>query len=61
LTVHPVPAPPSTKLEPNNKINAGGNNQNEMLFNLGNRDYLKIFKSRRTISSSYSFLANIAF
>jgi len=36
LTVHPVPAPPSTKLEPNNKIKAGGNNQNEILFNLGN-------------------------
>jgi hypothetical protein len=34
-TVHPVPAPPSTRLDPNNKINAGGNNQNEMLFNLG--------------------------
>ena len=34
-TVHPVPAPPSTRLDPNNKINAGGNNQNDMLFNLG--------------------------
>jgi len=38
LTVHPVPAPPSTKLDDNSKINAGGSNQNDMLFNLGNRD-----------------------
>jgi hypothetical protein len=35
-TVHPVPAPPSTKLEVNNSINDGGNNQKLMLFNLGN-------------------------
>jgi len=35
-TVQPVPAPPSTKLDDNNKINAGGNNQNDMLFNRGN-------------------------
>ena len=34
-TVHPVPAPYSTKELNNNKINAGGNNQNEILFNLG--------------------------
>ena len=34
-TVHPVPTPASTSDEDNNKINAGGNNQNE-LFNLGN-------------------------
>jgi hypothetical protein len=34
-TVQPVPAPPSTNDDDNNKINAGGNNQNEMLFNLG--------------------------
>lgn len=31
------PAPFSTKLLANNKINAGGNNQNEILFNRGNR------------------------
>jgi hypothetical protein len=35
-TVHPVPAPPSTNDDPNNKINAGGKSQNEILFNLGN-------------------------
>jgi len=35
-TVHPVPAPPSTKLDPNNKNKAGGNNQKLILFNLGN-------------------------
>ena len=35
-TVHPVPAPFSTKELTNNKINEGGNNQNDMLFNLGN-------------------------
>ena len=35
-TVHPVPAPPSTKLEVNNKISAGGNNQKLKLFNRGN-------------------------
>lgn len=35
LTVHPVPAPPSTKLEDTNKINAGGRSQKEMLFNRG--------------------------
>jgi hypothetical protein len=34
-TVQPVPAPPSTRDEDINKINAGGNNQNEILFNLG--------------------------
>ena len=34
-TVHPVPAPPSTKLELNNKINAGGSNQNEILLRRG--------------------------
>ena len=35
-TVQPVPAPPSTNDEPNNNIIAGGNNQNDILFNLGN-------------------------
>jgi hypothetical protein len=35
-TVQPVPAPFSTKELNNNKINAGGNNQNDILFNLGN-------------------------
>jgi len=35
-TVQPVPAPPSTNDDPNNNINAGGNNQNDILFNLGN-------------------------
>jgi len=34
-TVHPVPAPVSTKAEVNNKIKAGGNNQKLILFNLG--------------------------
>jgi hypothetical protein len=34
-TVHPVPAPPSTKLEVSSKTNAGGNNQKLKLFNLG--------------------------
>ena len=33
--VQPVPAPPSSKAEKNNSINAKGNNQNERLFNLG--------------------------
>lgn len=35
-TVHPVPAPPSTKLDATSNANAGGNNQKLMLFNLGN-------------------------
>jgi hypothetical protein len=35
-TVHPVPAPVSIKLEDNNNINAGGNNQKLKLFNRGN-------------------------
>jgi hypothetical protein len=35
-TVQPTPAPDSIKLDNNNKNNAGGNNQNEILFNLGN-------------------------
>jgi len=35
-TVQPVPAPPSTKLDVNNNINDGGNNQKLILFNLGN-------------------------
>jgi hypothetical protein len=34
-TVHPVPAPPSTKLEVINKVNAGGKNQKLKLFSLG--------------------------
>ena len=34
-TVHPVPAPFSTKALNNNKINEGGNNQNEILLSLG--------------------------
>jgi len=34
-TVHPVPAPASTKLDNNNKNKAGGNNQKLILFNLG--------------------------
>jgi hypothetical protein len=36
LTVHPVPAPDSTKELDNNNINDGGNNQNDILFNRGN-------------------------
>jgi hypothetical protein len=34
-TVQPTPAPDSIKLENNNKNNAGGSNQNEMLFKRG--------------------------
>jgi hypothetical protein len=34
-TVHPVPAPNSTKEELNNKNKEGGNNQKLILFNLG--------------------------
>ena len=34
-TVQPVPAPVSTRLEPNNKINEGGNNQKLILFKRG--------------------------
>jgi len=34
--VHPVPTPDSIKLDNANKDNAGGNNQNEILFILGN-------------------------
>jgi hypothetical protein len=37
ITVQPVPAPCSTNAEDNNNINEGGNNQNDILFNLGNR------------------------
>ena len=35
-TVHPVPAPTSTKLENNSSKKAGGNNQKLILFNRGN-------------------------
>jgi hypothetical protein len=35
-TVHPVPAPTSKKLDINNNINDGGNNQKLKLFSLGN-------------------------
>jgi len=34
-TVHPVPAPVSTKLEANNNIKDGGNNQKLILFKRG--------------------------
>jgi hypothetical protein len=34
-TVHPVPAPFSTKALATNRIKEGGNNQNEILFNRG--------------------------
>ena len=34
-TVHPVPAPDSTNELDNKRINDGGSNQNEILFNLG--------------------------
>ena len=34
-TVQPVPAPCSTNELANNNINEGGNNQNDILFNLG--------------------------
>jgi len=33
--VHPVPTPDSTKLDNSNKNNEGGNNQKDILFNLG--------------------------
>lgn len=35
FTVHPVPAPCSTKALANSKINEGGSSQKEMLFNRG--------------------------
>lgn len=35
-TVHPVPTPPSTRLDVTSNVNAGGSNQKLMLFNLGN-------------------------
>jgi hypothetical protein len=35
-TVHPVPAPVSTRLDANNKSKDGGNNQKLMLFKRGN-------------------------
>jgi len=35
-TVQPVPTPVSTKLDNNNNSKAGGNNQKDILFNLGN-------------------------
>ena len=35
ITVHPVPAPFSTKTRSNNNNNEGGNNQKYILFNLG--------------------------
>ena len=35
-TVQPVPAPPSTKEDSNNKLKEGGNNQKLMLFIRGN-------------------------
>ena len=35
-TVHPVPAPTSTKEDPNNNNNEGGNNQKLILFKRGN-------------------------
>jgi len=35
-TVQPVPAPASTRVEVINNNNDGGNNQNEILFILGN-------------------------
>ena len=38
-TVHPVPAPPSTKLLQANNVNAGGSSQKEILFSLGNQDF----------------------
>jgi len=34
--VQPVPAPTSTREDPSNNNKAGGNNQKEILFNLGN-------------------------
>lgn len=35
FTVHPVPAPCSTKALANSKISEGGSSQNEMLFSRG--------------------------
>jgi hypothetical protein len=39
LRVHPVPAPCSTNVEQSNKVKDGGNNQNDILFSLGNLLY----------------------
>jgi hypothetical protein len=36
-TVHPVPTPPSTRLDATSNVNDGGSNQKLILFNLGNR------------------------
>lgn len=52
-TVQPVPAPPSTKLLQASNVNAGGSNQKEMLFSLGNQDFPFHFWIGRTISSSF--------
>jgi hypothetical protein len=65
-TVHPVPTPPSTKLDATSNVNAGGNNQKLMLFNLGNAisgapiingtiqfGFSLSFNKDRTISSSF--------
>lgn len=41
-TVHPVPAPFSTNELTSSKISEGGNNQKEILFNLGNQIILVI-------------------
>lgn len=35
-TVQPVPAPFSTNADPTNNVKDGGNNQKDILFNLGN-------------------------
>ena len=51
-TVHPVPAPLSTKALSNNRINEGGKSQNEILFNLGNQIYISNFLLNWTMSSS---------
>ena len=52
-TVHPVPAPFSTKALISNNNNEGGNNQNDTLFSLGNQFYISNFLPIWTMSSSY--------
>lgn len=52
LTVHPVPAPFSTRAEAINSVNDGGNNQKLILFSLGNQFYISNFLPIWTMSSS---------
>ena len=51
-TVHPVPAPFSTRALNNNNINEGGNNQKEILLSLGNQFSIRNLLHIWTMSSS---------